>query len=288
MERDTAILISILLAIPAIAAVYLSYSGKKKSENSAQVDPEKFTSFKLVRKEKVTHNTSLYRFALPNEAKPLGLPPGRHIQIRAFISSGDEPATEVIRNYTPVSLVDAIGHFDLLVKTYPTGKISKYLDTVPLGGLVEIRGPKGTFQYKSNMASHIGLIAGGTGITPVLQVARTMLEDPEDSTKISLIVANVSPSDILLEKELNEMKDSFSDRFSVTYLVNSGDEKWKGPTGLVTPELIKEHLPAPNTNCRILICGPPPMMNLVVGYLSDIGYPPVSVPSKPDDVVYRF
>jgi cytochrome-b5 reductase len=55
-------------------------------------------------------------------------------------------------------------------KSYPTGNISKLMDELKVGDSIGIRGPKGNFAYKRNMVKAIGMIAGGTGITPMLQV----------------------------------------------------------------------------------------------------------------------
>ena len=55
-----------------------------------------------------------------------------------------------------------------------------------------------------------GMIAGGTGITPMYQVAKALLTDPGEATSISLIYANVTEDDILLRKELNELSQTYS------------------------------------------------------------------------------
>ena len=63
-----------------------------------------------------------YRFSLYSPTAVLGLPIGQHIQIQATI--GEKVVT---RSYTPTSGDDDKGHFDLVVKTYEKGNISKYL-----------------------------------------------------------------------------------------------------------------------------------------------------------------
>ena len=54
------------------------------------------------------------------------------------------------------------------------------------------------------------MLAGGTGITPMYQVAKALLQDPEEYTTISLIYANVTEDDILLKKELDELSQEYS------------------------------------------------------------------------------
>lgn len=67
--------------------------------------------------------------------------------------------------------------------------------------------------------------------------------------------ANVKPDDILLKKELDRLAKEHPDRFSVYYVLNEPPEKWDGGTGFVTTEVIKERLPAPAADSKILLCG---------------------------------
>lgn len=76
----------------------------------------------------------------------------------------------MIRSYTPTSLPESKGYFELLVKTYENGNISKFLDNLNIGDFIEVKGPKGNFSYSPNMVESLGMIAGGTGLTPMLQV----------------------------------------------------------------------------------------------------------------------
>ncbi len=76
------------------------------------------------------------------------------------------------------------------------GKMSQHLDRLALGDTIEVKGPVGHMVYegrgaytlnrKPRTTRSISLIAGGTGITPCWQVLRTVLADPEDTTKVSL------------------------------------------------------------------------------------------------------
>lgn len=99
------------------------------------------------------------------------------------------------------------------------------------------------------------MIAGGTGITPMLQVARYSLFNPGDPTKFSLIYANVNEDDILLRVELDYLVAMFPYRFKVFYVLNNPPAGWKGGAGYISKEYIQEHLPAPGSSSKILICG---------------------------------
>lgn len=54
------------------------------------------------------------------------------------------------------------------------------------------------------------MVAGGTGITPMLQVASALLQDPQEHTSISLVYANVTEDDILLRKDIDALSRTYA------------------------------------------------------------------------------
>lgn len=153
----------------------------------------------------------------------------------------------MVRSYTPISSDNEAGYFDLLVKAYPQGNISKYLTTLKIGDNLKVRGPKGAMVYTPNMCRHIGMISGGTGITPMLQVIKAIIRNRprnggNDTTKVDLIFANVNPEDILLRDQLEQLEKE-DDGFRVYYVLNNPPEGWTGGVGFVTPDMIKVCLP---------------------------------------------
>ena len=145
-------------------------------------------------------------------------------------------------------------------QAYEKGNISRYVSLLKIGDKVRIKGPKGQFKYHPSLSRELGMIAGGTGITPMLQIVRAALKNPLDRTKLSLIYANVNPEDILLKKELDELAAKHSHRFRVYYVLNNPPPSWAGGVGFVTKEMIEAHMPPTDHNIKVLLCGPPPMM----------------------------
>ena len=84
-----------------------------------------YRPFYLAHRTPVSSNTVLFRFALPSSLQRVGLPVGKHMLLRCLDSEGKV----VSRPYTPVSADEDLGHFDLLVKLYPTGKMVRPLFT---------------------------------------------------------------------------------------------------------------------------------------------------------------
>ncbi|KAF9535846.1 NADH-cytochrome b5 reductase [Crepidotus variabilis] len=272
----------ITASIIFVTAVYakLFHTGRSKP-----LDPNAWKEFALEKKIQVSPNTAIYRFKLPRHDDVLGLPVGQHISISAEIKGKN-----VIRNYTPISLDDDRGYFELIIKTYDLGNISKHVSLLSPGQKIRVKGPKGNFLYTPNLVNHISMIAGGTGIAPMMQVVRSCLRNPFDRTTITLIYANVNEEDILLKADLETLQDVHGeDRFKIVYVLNNPPPGWKGGKGFVTKEHIKEYLPNPNeTNSKILICGPPPMIAAMKKNLDDIKYPVPNTISKLHDKVFVF
>lgn len=182
-----------------------------------------------------------------------------------------------MRPYTPVTDDATRGHVDFVIKVYPTGKVTPALDALRIGDAVLAKGPKGRFTYRANMADEVGLVAGGTGITPMFAVAMAALRDRgSDKTRFSLVFGNVTEDDILIRDLLDDLVASNPGRFKVHHVLNNPptDSKWgwKGSAGFVTKEILKEHLPAPGPRTLVLRCGPGPMNKAVGAALEELGY----------------
>ncbi|EPQ60874.1 hypothetical protein GLOTRDRAFT_30322 [Gloeophyllum trabeum ATCC 11539] len=269
-----------LLVLTAVtAAVIYRLSGPQK--RAPVLDPAVWKEFPLKEKIIISPNTAIYRFALPHPDDILGLPIGQHIQVQAEINGKD-----IMRSYTPTSSDDDKGHFDLLIKAYEKGNISRYISLLKIGDKIRVKGPRGQFKYSPSLTREIGMIAGGTGITPMLQIIRAALKNPLDRTKLSLIYANVNHEDILLKAELDELAAKHPNRFKVYYVLNNPPEGWTGGVGFVTKEQIKEHLPPTDSNIKILLCGTSCLLGAMKAkHLDELGYPAPRTVSKLVDQV---
>jgi cytochrome-b5 reductase len=76
----------------------------------------------------------------------------------------------VYRPYTPVSEEETVGHIDFVVKGYENGTASKYIHALKPGDKMQVWGPIPGMKYQANKFECIGLIAGGSGITPMVSV----------------------------------------------------------------------------------------------------------------------
>ncbi|KAG8438592.1 hypothetical protein GDO86_004960 [Hymenochirus boettgeri] len=248
---------------------------------------------RLISKEIISHDTRRFRFALPSLDHILGLPVGQHLYLSARIGEN-----LVVRPYTPVSSDDDKGYVDLVVKIYfkgihpkfpEGGKMSQYLEGLKIEDTIDFRGPsgllvysgKGTFQIRpekksppvTKQAKHVGMIAGGTGITPMLQLVRAIMKDEDDKTVCHLLFANQTEKDILLRDELEEIRERHPRRFKLWYTLDKAPENWDYSEGFVNEDMIKTFMPAPSNDVLILMCGPPPMIQYAINpSLDKLGY----------------
>ncbi|MED6210219.1 NADH-cytochrome b5 reductase [Stylosanthes scabra] len=234
------------------------------------LDPNNFKEFELIKKTQLNHNSARFKFALPTANSVLGLPVGKNIIARGRDSLGEE----VMRSYTPITLDSDVGYFELVVKMYPNGKMSHHFRQMKIGDKLEVKGPKGRFSYKSGQVRAFGMIAGGSGITPMFQITRAILENPKDKTKIFLLYANVTVDDILLKEELDNFVNKYPNQFKVYHVLNKPPNEWNDGVGYITKDMIQTHCPAPAKDIQILMCGPPPMNNAMTAHLNALGYLP--------------
>ncbi|XP_068662181.1 NADH--cytochrome b5 reductase 1 [Aristolochia californica] len=258
--------VSIAVAVVAIGAGAAYFYLSKKPKGS--LDPDNFKDFKLVTRTQISHNVAKFRFALPSPTSVLGLPIGQHMSCRGKDSTGEE----VIKPYTPTTLDSDVGYFELVIKMYPQGRMSHHFREMKVGDYLSVKGPKGRFKYQVGQVRAFGMLAGGSGITPMFQVARAILENSQDKTKVYLIYANVTYEDILLKEELDSLASNYPDRFKVYYVLNQPPEEWNGGVGFVSKEMIQAHCPPPAADIQILRCGPPPMNKAMQGHLDELGY----------------
>lgn len=117
------------------------------------------------------------------------------------------------------------------------------------------------------------MLAGGTGITPMLQLIRAIIKDPTDETQTSLLFANQTEKDILLQDELDEIAKKYPNKLKVWYTLDSSSDGWSYSTGYIGTDMIKKHMFPPSPDTIVLMCGPPPMINFAcTPNLDKLGY----------------
>jgi len=224
----------------------------------------KITEYKLIEKEKVTHDTNRFRFAIP-EGIDFDFFPGDHVKIYPDANNRLE-----FRPYTPTNTPDIKSYFELIIKHYPDGKVSGYMKDRAVGDDVAMSGPDKGGHFEDDMAKKVGMVAGGTGITPMISMIRSILKR-RLQVEISLLYANKSIDDIILKSEL-DMHSAEYDNFRLYYVLNAAPEGWEMGEGHIDKDLMNEKLFDPSEDTVIFVCGPPMMQINLKKQLIELGH----------------
>lgn len=233
-----------------------------------------FRPFKLESVTVQTSDSCIYRFHILKN-KSLGLGVGQHLIMR-----GNFDGKSITRQYTPVSTTDCYGFFDVLIKVYPNGKMSSYVQSWHVGDIIEWRGPFGRFSYIPSKYRRIGMLAAGTGIAPMLQVIQGIVANELDETFIHLVYSNQRYDDILMKDILDEMKAYWN--FSVLYILTRETEADRSKVkygdnvsyGRINQDRVTHEMPEPSRDIQVLICGTKSFDKDMINYLKALGYTP--------------
>lgn len=183
------------------------------------------------------------------------------------------PTGPVRRAYTIASSPNQTRFLEITVKREPAGGGgSAYLhDGVEEGQFLSVKGPQGDFTFTGEEADSLVMIAGGVGVTPMMGTLRHLTEVAWRNP-VTLIYGVRSSGDTIFRDELEALAARYPN-FRLHLLPTVADDPtWPGPTGHLTPELIRSFAPDVARG-RVHLCGPTPMMAAVVPMLLGLGVP---------------
>jgi len=219
-----------------------------------------------------TPEANSIRFEIPPELRDVfAFKAGQHLTLKAEI--GGE---EVRRNYSLCTAPDE-QTWMVTVKRIAGGVFSNWVgDALKSGDTVEVMPPHGSFttDFDAGRARHLVGVAGGSGITPVMSLVRTLLKE-EPGSRFTLLYGNRDSSSIIFLEELAGLKDRYLDRFELFHFLaeEEGDiDLFNGMLDRQRVEQAVEHLiGAPESIDGWFICGPGPMMDAAEAALIDRG-----------------
>jgi ferredoxin-NADP reductase len=199
---------------------------------------------------------------------------GQHLDLRLTAPDG----YQAVRSYSIASVGDGPA-VQLAVDKIITGEVSPYLvDDVLPGDQLEVRGPLGRwFVWTPEDTRPIQLIAGGSGIVPLIAMARAHAASGS-TVPFRLLYSVRSPADRFFADEIAALE---SDLFLVDYVyTRTVPAGWTTPPGRVTPERIQSAtIPAFETP-GVFVCGPTGFVETVARALVDLGHEPQSVKTE--------
>lgn len=221
-------------------------------------------------------------FDIPSESlEKFHFEPGQFLTLRADVNGQD-----VRRNYSissPRSQFLKHGELEIGIRPVEGGVFSNWAATqLKAGDTVKVMPPEGRFTIKKPRAIHRVGFAAGSGITPILSIAATTLEEQTES-KFTLIYGNRRMSSVMFNEALQDLKDRFPGRFTMIHILSQQAQEVDLLQGRIDADKIKSiiHalLPAKSMD-EVFICGPEAMIEVTEKALIDSGVPANRVHSE--------
>ena len=221
-----------------------------------------------------TSEANSIRFEIPPELRDeFAFRAGQHLTLRADI--GGE---EVRRNYS-LCTAPAESDWMVTVKRIGGGVFSNWVgDQLKAGDTIEVMVPHGSFttDFDPARSRHLVAIAGGSGITPVMSLIKTLLREEPDS-RFTLFYGNRDSSSIIFLEALAALKDKHLGRLEIYHFLDAEDQDIELFNGMLSRERLEEAIPALVPDAAEVdgwfICGPGPMMDAAEGALLDRNVP---------------
>lgn len=201
--------------------------------------------------------------------------PGQYLTLKADING-----ESTRRAYSLCSSPITDPALAVTVKRVEGGVMSNYLpDHLKVGDVMEVLPPMGNFvvELDAGKFQHYVLIAGGSGITPLMSIAKSVLQE-EPYSKVSLFYANRDVESIIFRKELMEMEATYADRIKVVHNLDTAPADWTGLTGVPNRmqlfPVMQDIIDRDNLPKVFYMCGPLGMMEEAQAALSFMGVSP--------------
>lgn len=218
-----------------------------------------------------TEDTVSIAFDVPDELKETyNFKPGQYLTLETAIDGEN-----VRRSY---SLCTAPVENDLrvAVKKVPGGKFSTYANEVlKEGDSMKVMKPEGRFTtpIDANNKKHYVMFAAGSGITPIMSLVKTILKEQPQS-EVTLFYGNRTQSSIIFRDQLEDIKNSYVDRFTVYHILskeNLGIDLYAGRIDKEKCEIFNDKVWKFSFGDEFFLCGPFEMITSVSAYLQELG-----------------
>jgi ferredoxin-NADP reductase len=201
---------------------------------------------------------------------------GQHVDVR--LTAEDGYVAE--RSYSIASPPES-PTLDLTVERLDDGEVSPYLtEELRPGDAIELRGPVGGyFVWDSDAEGSVLLVGGGSGVVPLMAMARH--RNAEGSTiPTRLLYSARTLDDVIYRDELMQL-GAQGNGFEVLYtLTRAQPPDWNGYDRRVDRELLAEVAPAPGELALSFVCGPTPFVEAVAGSLVELGHEPLRIKTE--------
>jgi ferredoxin-NADP reductase len=197
--------------------------------------------------------------------------PGQHVDLRLTAEDG----YSVERSYSVASAPERAGEVDITVERIPDGEASAFLhDVVVEGDRLEVRGPiGGYFVWEAPLGGPLFLVAGGSGVVPLMAMVRHRAQAGSD-VATRLLFSSRNAEDIISRDELDDLA-AHGDGFEVIHtLTRSRPAGWTGYDRRIDDRMLADVLEPLGSRARCYICGPTALVEVAANALVRLGLPP--------------
>ena len=241
-----------------------------------------FHSLAVARVEPLTDEACAVHLTVPVELRQeYAFDPGQHLTLRRADTEHEERRTYSICS-TPADLAEH-GVLRIGVKRIANGLFSGWLTGgLQPGATIEVMTPAGRFGTPVAPANerHVGCLAAGSGITPVLSIVASILRT-EPASRVTLVYGNRTSNDVMFLEELADLKNSYPSRFTLLHVLSAEPQLSDLLTGRIDEDKIDVLL---DGLCKDVdewyLCGPLGMVSTARAALVAGGVPSTAVHSE--------
>lgn len=237
---------------------------------------------RVVDRRQETPDTVSLSFDVPQD-----LATAFHYQVGQFVTVEEDIAGETVRRQYSLSSVPGLDpRLRITVKKVPGGRMSTWLvDTVKVGDVLEVAGPRGRLYAPSDEARHYLFVAAGSGIAPLIAIALHVLAD-DAGHHVTLAYGNRSVESIILRDEIDALAKG--GRAVVEHVLSRPGPEWAGIAGHVDPDYLGRRWDGwdrPGLPVSVFLCGPEDFMKAAERFLLDQGIDINDIRSESFDLV---
>lgn len=237
---------------------------KKKKGNKQKTDVIQLKVHEVV---KETAEAVSIHFEHPEDGK-IEYKPGQYFTLIFDIEGKEER-----RSYSVCSSPYTDEHPAVAVKRVEGGTVSNHInDNLKAGDEIRVIPPLGNFttEVSSENERTLALIGGGSGITPLMSIAKSIL-DQEPKSRLKLLYANQSVDAIIFKDELEALEKDH-EQFEIIHTLEKNEGDYAQYEGYVTKDIIADLIKkVDDDKAEYFVCGPGPMMDLSIDALKELG-----------------
>ncbi len=200
--------------------------------------------------------------------------PGQHYDVRLTAQDGYQAQ----RSYSIASEPERLGEIDLTVEYLEEGEVSAYMHEVLIpGDQIEVRGPiGGYFVWQASMGGPLLLVAGGSGIVPLMAMLRHRAA-AGSTVPTRLLYSSRSLEDVIYLEELGSLASANTGLEVFHTLTRGQPTGWSGYSRRIDGQMLEEVLRPLGAATRVYICGPTPLVEAAANGLVQAGVPQTQV-----------